>query len=120
MRRAAFEGRDACDRQRFGAEREVVHEPDKVDEITSSGVLDVPRERQGVELLGEVLVDGIDREPRPPEAEPLEDRVGEVGLEVLDDDIGGADINLEADELRAREACDDEEPQTTAGRGVEG
>ena len=56
MGRPTLEGRDARDRQRVGSEREVVGEPDKVDEVTSSGVLDLPRERQGVELLGEMLI----------------------------------------------------------------
>jgi len=87
----------------------VVDEPDEVDEVTSSGVLDIPREGQGVKLLGEVLVDGRREvaEPRLPEAEPLEDRVGPIGLEIADDDVGGTDIDLEADELAAREAGDD-------------
>lgn len=63
MRRAALERRNARDRKRVGSEREMVHEPGKVDEVTSSGVLNVPRQRQGVELLGDVLIDGIDGEP---------------------------------------------------------
>ncbi len=63
MGRPALERRDARDRQRVGSEREVVHEPDQVDEVASSGVLDIPREGQGVELLGEVLIDWIDGEP---------------------------------------------------------
>ena len=76
MGRAALERRDARDRKRVGTEREAADEPDKIDEVASPGVLDIPRQRQGVELLGEVLVDGIDGEPRTSEAEPLDDRVG--------------------------------------------
>lgn len=62
MRRAALERRDAGDRQRVGSEREVTDEPEEIDEVASPGVLDIPRERQGVELLGEVLIDWIDGE----------------------------------------------------------
>ena len=67
-----------------------------------------------MELLGEVLVDGIDGEPRPPEAEPLDNRIGKVGLEVTDDDVRGTDIDLETDELGARDACDDDESKAAA------
>ena len=63
MGRSALERCYARDREGIGSEREVADEPDEIDEVASSGVLDVPRERQGVELLGEVLIDGIDGEP---------------------------------------------------------
>ena len=90
-------------------------EPGEVHEVASPGVLNIPRQGQGVELLGEVLVDGIDREPRLPEAQPLDDRIGEVGLEFADDDVRGTDVNLEADELRTRKAGDDDEAEAAAG-----
>ena len=86
----------------------MVDEPREIDEIASPGVLNIPRQGEGVELLGEVLVDGIDRKPRPPEAQPLDDRVGEAGLERADDDVGRADVDLETDELGAREPRDDD------------
>src|SRR4051812_4234435 len=38
---------------------------------------------------------------------------------MADDDVGGADIDLEADDLRARKACDDDKPKTAAGWAVE-
>jgi hypothetical protein len=56
-------GRDARDRQRLRADREVVDEQDQVDEVARPGVLDIPRQGQGMELLGEVLIDWIDGEP---------------------------------------------------------
>lgn len=46
-----------------------------------------------------MLDDGTHGEPRPSEAEPIDDQIGEVGLEVTDDDVRGTDIELEADEL---------------------
>ena len=47
-----------------------------------------------VELLRELRVDGIDGEPRPSEAEPLDDRVELVGLEFADDDVRCTDTDL--------------------------
>ena len=35
MGRPALEGRDAGDRKRLGSERELVHEPDEVDEVAA-------------------------------------------------------------------------------------
>jgi hypothetical protein len=97
MRPAALERRDARDRESLRSEREAADEPDKVHEISSPGVLDVAREREGMELLGNVLVDRIDREARSPEAQPLEDRIGKVRLELANDDVGSADVDLEPD-----------------------
>ena len=68
-----------------------------------------------MELLGEVLVDGVDGEVRSPEADPLDNRVGEIGLEVADDDVRGADVDLEANELGAPDACYHEKPKAAAG-----
>jgi len=62
MRRLALEGRAARYRQGVRPEREVADEPDEVDEVARPRVLDVPREGQGVELLGDVLLDRVDGE----------------------------------------------------------
>lgn len=62
MRRAALKGRDARDRERVRSEREMANEPGEIDEVARSSVLDVTREGQGVKLLGEVLVDRVNRE----------------------------------------------------------
>ncbi len=80
----------------------------------------IPAGGQGLRSEREVVDEPreID-EPRPPEAEPLDDLVGEVGLDVADDDAISADVNLEADELGSREACDDDEPKAAAGRALQ-
>jgi hypothetical protein len=105
MRPAALERRDARDRESLRSEREAADEPGEVHEVASPGVLDVAREREGMELLGNVLVDRIDREARSPEAQPLEDRIGKVRLELANDDVGSADVDLEPDEpIPARRA----------------
>jgi hypothetical protein len=65
----------------------VADEPDEVNEIARPGLLDIARERQGMELLGDVLIDRVDREPRSAKAQPLEDRIGVVGLELADDHV---------------------------------
>ena len=73
-----------------------------------------------MELLGDVLIDRVDREPRPTEAQPLEDRIGIVGLEFADDDVSRTDIDLEADELRPGEARNDDEPEAAAAWAFQG
>lgn len=119
MRRPPLEGRDARDRESLRSEREMADEPDEVDEIARPRVLNIARERQGVELLRDVLIDRVDRESRPTEAEPLEDRIGEVGLELADDHVSRTDIDLEADELGPGEARDDDEPEAAARRAIQ-
>lgn len=100
MGRPSFEGRGTGRRERLRPEREVANEPGEVNEVARPRVLDGAGEGQGMELLGDMLVHGIDGEPPSLEAEALDDWVGQAGLELADDEVGGADVDLEADKLR--------------------
>lgn len=115
MGRAAFERRNARVDERIGSESEVPDEPGQVDEVPGAGVLHVARERQRVELLGDLLGDRIDGKSGCLEPEPRDDGIGQVLLEVANDDIGRADVDLEADELCPGQPRDDDEPQAPPG-----
>jgi len=65
MRRAALEYRNARFNERIGSEGEQPDEPGQVDEVPGAGVLHVARERQRVELLGNVLGGRSLRLPAP-------------------------------------------------------
>src|SRR5450759_4655425 len=98
----------------------MLDEPDEIDQIPSPAVLLVAWEREGMELLCEVLGYRIHREPGALESKELEHWIRQVLLERAHDDIGDAQVNLEMDELIAHQPTRDCEPEAAAGRAVEG
>ena len=110
VRGAVLERRCAGIDEGIGAKREGLGEPRKIDKVSGSGVLDVTRQRKGMQLLGDVLGDRVDRIAGPSEAEALDDRIRGMCLKVADDDVSRAHIDLELSEYRTRQADDDDEP----------
>lgn len=120
VRRPAVERRATSIDEGLRSEREVLAEPCKIDEVSCAGVVDVAGQGQGMELLGDVLRDGVDRVAVAYEAEPLDDRVGEVFLEVADDDVGCAHVDLELDQLQASPEPLDRDDQIDPSHGDPG
>ena len=63
MRASPLERRFARRSEGLRSECEVTDEPDEVNEVPHSRVLDIAWECQGMQLLGDMLADRVDGEP---------------------------------------------------------
>ena len=106
--------------ERARSERELATEPREVDEVASPGVRDVAGQRERVQLLRDMLRDGVDRELRTHETKALQDGIGSMGFELADDDVAGTDVNLELHQWGAGKPADHGEAEAAAGRSLEG
>jgi len=117
---AAFEGRFPGRDERIARERVSLHEPDHVGEVPDPRVLLVARPRERMELLGELLRDGVHRKVRLRGPELDDDRVRRVSLQLPDDRILAVHVSSEVDERGSCNQRLDRETQTASRRADQG